>query len=256
MERPTQEGLVDRQFGSQAEAYLNSAVHSGGPDLKALAALIPDDRKARVLDLGCGAGHVSFHASPRAREVVAYDLSQDMLNVVARAASERGLSNVTTKQGAVEKLPFDDASFDAVLCRHTAHHWRDFNAALREAFRVLKPGGIAGVVDAVSPGVGMLDTFMQAIELLRDPSHVRDYSHAEWSDALQRAGFFLDGVEMFRIRIEYASWIARMRTPKVNADAIRALEQAMPETVARYFNLGADGSFDLDIALFKTTKRA
>jgi ubiquinone/menaquinone biosynthesis C-methylase UbiE len=255
MERPTQEGLVDRQFGSQAEAYLNSAVHAGGADLKALVALVPDDRTARVLDLGCGAGHVSFNAAPRVREVVAYDLSQDMLNVVARAASERGLGNVATKQGAVENLPFADASFDAVLCRHTAHHWRDFNAALREAHRVLKPGGIAGFVDAVSPGVGILDTFMQAIELLRDPSHVRDYSHAEWSDALERAGFFVDGTEMFRIRLDFASWIARMRTPKVQADAIRALEQAMPENVARYFNMGADGSFDLDIAFVRATKR-
>lgn len=256
MERPTQEGLVDRQFGSQAEAYLTSAVHAGGADLAALRGLVEDTRTARVLDLGCGAGHVSFNVASRAREVVAYDLSQDMLDVVARAAAERGIANIVTKQGAVEKLPFADASFDAVLCRHTSHHWRDFNAALREASRVLKPGGVAGFVDAVSPGPGMLDTFMQAIELLRDPSHVRDYSRAEWSDALQRAGFFLGATETFRIRIEYASWIARMRTPKVQADAIRALEQAMPQNVARYFNLGADGSFDLDLALFRATKMA
>jgi len=52
---------------------------------------------------------------------------------------------------------------------------------LREARRVLKPGGRAVFMDAISPGPALLDTYLQAVELLRDPSHLRDYSLAEWS---------------------------------------------------------------------------
>src|SRR5215470_6315058 len=62
-----------------------------------------------------------------------------------------------------EHLPFPDASFDRVLSRYSAHHWRDFEAGLREAARVLKPGGIAGFVDTVSPGAPLLDTYLQGI---------------------------------------------------------------------------------------------
>src|SRR5437867_3857755 len=133
----THERLVGQQFGSQAAAYLKSAVHAEGADLEALAALVGE--RARALDLGCGAGHVSFKAAPRAREVVAYDLSSDMLEV---AAAERGLGNIVTRQGVAEHLPFPDGSFDCVLSRYSAHHWRDFDAGLREAARVLKPGGL------------------------------------------------------------------------------------------------------------------
>src|ERR1700760_650399 len=93
------EALVNTQFGSQASAYLSSAVHAQGPDLEALAALVPGKSEARVLDLGCGGGHVSFAVAPHVREVVAYDLSTEMLGVVAKAAGERGFANLSTRQG-------------------------------------------------------------------------------------------------------------------------------------------------------------
>src|SRR5262245_17737170 len=134
------ETLVGGQFGSRAEAYLKSSVHARGADLDALEALIGERQDARAVDLGCGGGHVTFNVAPHVREVVAYDLSPEMLNVVAQSAKERGLTNVTTQQGVVETLPFPDGSFDLVLSRYSAHHWRDFDAALREAARVLKPG--------------------------------------------------------------------------------------------------------------------
>src|SRR6202008_3961440 len=147
-------------------------IHAQGADLESLAALVEADSRAQVLDLGCGAGHVSFAVAPRAKSVVAYDLSTDMLDVVARAAKDRGVGNTTTRQGVAEQLPFPDATFDRVLSRYSAHHWRDFEAGLREVARVLKPGGIAGFLDAVSPARPLLDTFLQAVELLRDPSHL------------------------------------------------------------------------------------
>ncbi|HKU96872.1 MAG TPA: class I SAM-dependent methyltransferase [Vineibacter sp.] len=252
----THEALVEGQFGSRAAAYLTSAVHAQGADLEALAGLVDGRTQARVLDLGCGGGHVSFNVASRVREVVAYDLSQDMLSVVARAARDRGLGNLSTAQGVAEKLPFDDASFDAVLSRYSAHHWRDVDAGLREAARVLKPGGTAGFVDAVSPGPPLLDTYFQAIEVLRDPSHVRDYTRAEWERALAGAGLVVGATASYRVRLDFAVWIERMRTPKVQADAIRALQAAASESVIRHFAIEADGSFTIDVALFHATKPA
>lgn len=253
-ESRTHEAVVGQQFGARAAAYLSSAPHAQGADLQALAALVDDRAQARVLDLGCGAGHVSFHVAPRARQVVAYDLSSEMLDVVARAAAERGLDNIVTKQGVAERLPFEDESFDYVLSRYSAHHWRDFEAGLGEVTRVLKPGGIAGFVDAVSPALPLLDTYLQATELIRDPSHVRNYSRAEWEGAMVRAGLRPRSVSAHQVRLDFASWVERMRTPKVQVDAIRALQAAMSESVTRYFGIGPDGSFDLDVGLFQASK--
>jgi len=253
-ESRTHEALVGGQFGARAAAYLGSVVHAQGADLEALASLARGQSQARVLDLGCGAGHVSFAVAPYVGEVVACDLSAEMLDTVARAAAERGLSNVRTERGVAEELPFEDASFDLALSRYSTHHWRDFDAGLREATRVLKPGGVTGFVDAVSPGSPLLDTHLQAIEVLRDPSHVRDYARAEWEAALARAGLIPGSVTPFRVRLEFAVWVQRMRTPPVQVEAIRAIQGAVSGGVARHFGIGPDGSFDLDVALFQAAK--
>jgi SAM-dependent methyltransferase len=238
--------VVAGQFGPRAAAYVASAVHAQGEDLQQLAAMVKGSPQARVLDLGCGGGHVSFNAAPHVAEVVAYDLSEDMLAAVAATAAERGLANIRTERGRVEALPFADASFDFVLTRYSAHHWDDLGAALREARRVLTPGGRAGFADSASPGTPLIDTFVQAIELLRDPSHVRNYSIAEWKAALKAAGFAPGAVTERRLRLDFASWIARMRTPELHAQAIRSLQARMPEEVSRHFAVEPDGSFMLD----------
>lgn len=254
MSGKTHEALVGTQFGVQASAYLTSPVHSQGADLAALAALVAGKTQARVLDLGCGGGHVSFAVAPQVREVVAYDLSAEMLAVVAKAARERGLGNLATQQGVAETLPFEAARFDYVFSRWSAHHWRDLEAGLREAARVLKPGGTAVFIDTVTHADALLDTFLQAIELLRDPSHVRDYSQAEWVAGLGRAGLIVGETRQHRIRLDLASWLERMRTPAVQGDAIRALEAAMSDGVRRHFAIEADGSFSIDVLTLTASK--
>ncbi len=254
MQEKSHEALLGQQFGARAAAYLNSAVHAQGADLAALADLVRGHDDARVLDLGCGGGHVSFAVAPHAGSVTAYDLSTEMLDVVAHAAAERGLHNVRTEKGVVEHLPFANASFDFVFSRFSAHHWRDFDAGLREAARVLKPGGVAGFVDSICPGVPLFDTYLQSIELLRDPSHVRSYSRAEWDAAIARAGLVCTATRVHRLRLIFSVWVERMSTPKLQCDAIRALQNAMSESVTRYFNIGADGSFDLDVTFVRAIR--
>jgi ubiquinone/menaquinone biosynthesis C-methylase UbiE len=254
MSARTQETLVVEKFGDQANAYLASAVHAEGADLRALAALAHG--QARALDLGCGGGHVAYAIAPHVGEVVAYDLSPQMLEVVAGTAAKRGLRNLTTRQGPAERLPFPDQHFDLVVSRYSAHHWRDFEAGLREAARVAQPGGTVAFVDVVSPGRAALDTFLQAIEVLRDTSHVRDRGRAEWEDAAARAGLDGGAVSAFRVRLDFASWVARMRTPPELVTAIRALQAAMADDVRRHFAVEADGSFVIDVALFAFTKPA
>jgi ubiquinone/menaquinone biosynthesis C-methylase UbiE len=244
----THENLVASQFGPQAAAYVASAVHASGEDLAQMADAVRGLSHARVLDLGCGGGHVSFNVAPHVREVVAYDLSRDMLGAVAATAASRGLANIVTREGKVEALPFADGEFDVVMSRFSAHHWHGFAPALKEARRVLKRGGRAVFADAVSPGVGVLDTFVQAIELLRDPSHYRDYTVEEWSQALREAGFAVGAVMRRRLHLEFTSWVQRMRTPEIHVQAIRSLQARMAREVIEHFSIEADGSFMLDTA--------
>ena len=239
--------VVQRQFGEQASAYLSSAVHAQGTEFALLQAELEGKGDARLLDLGCGAGHVSFNVAPLVREVVAYDLSQQMLDVVASAAAARGMANIRTQCGPAERLPFADASFDFVFSRYSAHHWSDLGLALREVRRVLKPGGVAAFIDVMSPGSPLLDTYLQSVEVLRDTSHVRDYSASEWLQQVSEAGLFTRGHSRQRLRLEYTSWVERMRTPAPMREAILQLQQAMGEEVRQYYQIEADGSFSTDV---------
>ncbi|MEL6062918.1 MULTISPECIES: class I SAM-dependent methyltransferase [unclassified Methylobacterium] len=246
--------VVD-QFGAQAAAYVSSAVHAGGADLDRIGALIRALPGAQALDLGCGGGHVAFAAAAAGANVTAYDLSAEMLEAVSAEAARRGLDRIETRQGAAETLPFADACFDAVLTRFSAHHWRDVPAALAEARRVLKQDGLLVACDAVAPEDPLLDTHLQAVELLRDPSHVRDYRVSEWRAMLEAAGFTPGAMLASRPRMEFASWIARMRTPPTQVAAIRALQASAAAEVTAHFRIEADGSFLLDSVLIEARPR-
>jgi ubiquinone/menaquinone biosynthesis C-methylase UbiE len=208
-----------------------------------------------VLDLGCGAGHASYAVAPHAREVVAYDIAEPMLATVAAAARERGLANIITRQGPAEALPFDDPSFDWAISRLSAHHWRDVGRALAQVRRVLKPHARVLFIDIAGVDDPLADTHIQAVEVLRDGSHVRDYRGDEWIAMFERAGFTATLRERWRMPIEFASWVARMRTPTERVAAIRSLWANAPEEVRRYFDVRDDGSFKLDALMIDAAPR-
>src|SRR5271168_5538724 len=241
------ERVVEAQFGPRAKAYVESAVHSQGADLEAIGTLAQNARPELALDLGAGGGHVSYALARHARRVIATDLSSEMLAAVARTAREKGLGNIETVEAPAERLPFEDETFDFVASRFSAHHWRDFDAGLREARRALKRGGRAAFIDAYSPGPPLFDTHLQAIELLRDHSHVRNYTCAQWIDALVRSGFAVEACRTWRLRMDFPVWTARMRTPEENVKAIRSLQIAASSETKTHFAIEPDGSFLLDI---------
>ncbi len=246
----SQNSFMAAHYGPRSQDYVTSKDHSSGIDLDQIEDELRGKGLARVLDLGCGGGHVSYRAAPHVGDVVASDATQGMLDAVTKEAAARGLGNIVTRLAAAENLPFEDAFFDAVLCRFTAHHWPDLETGLRQAHRVLKPGARAVFVDVVAPGQRVLDTHLQAVELLRDVSHVRNYAMAEWLAALARSGFAVERLATRRMRMDFPVWIARTRAPAEHAAAIRSLQQGAPQIVKDHFAIGADGGFDLEAVTF------
>jgi SAM-dependent methyltransferase len=245
------ESIVDDQFGPRASAYVTSVVHSSGADLDAIEALAQEARPPCALDLGAGGGHVAYRLASHALRVVAADISARMLATVADTASARGLTNIETRVAMAERLPFADDAFDLLASRFSAHHWGDLQAGLAEARRVLRPGAPAVFVDIVSPGSPALDTHLQAVELLRDTSHVRDYTVAEWVSALSRAGFAPKRLTTWRVAIDFGSWIERMATPGQAVAAILGLQAAASEATRAHFAILPDGSFELEAAMIE-----
>ena len=111
---------------------------------RALGHLLPP---VRVADLGCGEGYLTIEASRWASRVLAVDRSAAVLQRAQALASRRRVRNVTWKRGDLEHLPIRDASVDVALLSQALHHARDPERALREAARIVVPGGRVLVLD-------------------------------------------------------------------------------------------------------------
>ncbi|MGE4528726.1 MAG: class I SAM-dependent methyltransferase [Rhodospirillaceae bacterium] len=243
---------VEAQFGAVAENYRTSTVHAGGPDLAAMARAVREYGLPRVLDAGCGGGHAAAAAAPFAREVVAVDMTAAMVEQTRILAAERGLANLTAQQADVEALPFADGAFDLVISRYSAHHWADPLAGLRECLRVSGRCGmlLADAMGFEQPGV---DTFFQAIELLRDPSHVRDYSIPQWRAMAETLGARVTVLGSWKTVLDFDAWVARIGTPPRKVAMLRDLLAEAGDEVRAALDIRPE-SFSLVTALLAITR--
>ena len=240
---------IQQQFGAVAANYTTSLVHASGADLAGLIAAAALSGTERVIDIGCGAGHVTIGLAPQAGELVAIDLTDAMLDQTRAQVTAKGFTNVRVESADAAQLPYPDASFDIAVSRYAAHHFADPLSCLREIFRVLKPGGRWLLVDVVSPVAPMADTFLNAVEILRDPSHVRDHSVTQWLEMCQVAGFVAKHETTWSVRLEFASWVTRMATPALEVAQLRRMLTAAPAAVKQTLGIEEDCSFHIPVAL-------
>ncbi|MBA3874465.1 MAG: class I SAM-dependent methyltransferase [Anaerolineae bacterium] len=242
---------VQQQFGNVAVNYATSTVHASGEDLNRMVQIADLTDAEQVLDAGCGAGHTALAFAPHVAHVVAYDLTASMLEQVERLAAERHIINLSTRQGDVEVLPFANSSFDVVVSRYSAHHWPHPAHALAEFKRVLKPNGQFILSDIVAAEDPTLDTFLQTVELLRDPSHVRDHSISQWTAMLHDAGFTSEVPFTWQLPLDFDSWVTRMATPPANVAILKTLFDGAPSEVHNAMDVQPNYRFQIPGALFR-----
>jgi SAM-dependent methyltransferase len=190
---------VSDVWSERAELYVESDAHREGEDLELLVEWAGG--AATALDVATGGGHVARRLREEGVQVVTTDSAPGMKpDVISRA----------------EELPFADRSFDVVACRTAAHHFADLRAALHEMARV--SGDRVLLVDTLNMG----DDAEQA-EILRDPSHVRNYTEAEWRTLVEGAGLRIDDVRRIANTIDFAAWLARTGCEGAEAERVRDL---------------------------------
>ena len=175
----------DGQWNAWTEESLNWLIEHGR--------FVPTDR---VLDVATGTGFTALAVAPLVRHVTGLDVSSGMLDEARGRADGSGAANVDFREGSAEALPFPGASFDAVTCRMAAHHFDSIPAFLHESARVLAPGGRLLIADTTIPDdAPEIGTWQNRVELLRDPSHHRNYSAREWTQFIEQAGFSIEAID-------------------------------------------------------------
>jgi SAM-dependent methyltransferase len=211
-------GLYDERqaAGVPAEA-LKASMGCGNP--VALAELRPGET---VLDLGSGGGLDVLLSAKRvgaSGKVYGLDMTDEMLTL-ARANQERaGVENVEFLKGDIEHIPLPDNSVDVILSNCVINLSADKDRVLREAFRVLRPGGRFAVSDVVTRGEvpgAIRDQVLLWVGCVAGALDERDYRNR-----LQAAGFGSIAIEPTRVyRIEDAR--AFLAGGGVNVDAVAA----------------------------------
>jgi len=201
---------VRAQYGAVGDAYVKSVGHATGSDLQRMVEVARPQPDERMLDLATGGGHVARVFAPHVAEVVASDLTPEILTHADASFAEQGLANVTTALVDAEEIPYPDASFDLVTCRIAPHHFPHPGRFVQEVSRVLRPGGRFVLVDSTVPE-GEPGAFFNRFEMLRDPSHVRSLTVAEWQALIEQAGLLLDLSETFHKRHDFEDWTSRSR---------------------------------------------
>ncbi|HEU5047432.1 MAG TPA: class I SAM-dependent methyltransferase [Rickettsiales bacterium] len=245
--------IIHDQYDSQANAYLISAVHAAGPDLQYAITLvektIPKGR-GNFLDMGCGGGHLSYALAPHAHHVTAADPSPQMVATVAAAAQEKGLGNIETVRASANDMTFATGSFCIAASRYSAHHWRDTEACIANMRRTIKPGGYLLMIDVVGHEDPLVDTHLQAMELLRDRSHIRNLTIPQWRQIITLSGFELLEEKTWPLPIAFAPWISRMKTSPEREKIILTLQAESPAEAKQALQFAPDGSFMLQTGLF------
>lgn len=202
-------------FAPVARRYRESADHIDADDREILLSRLQLESSHVALDVATGGGHTAAALCKRVRRAVASDLTPEMLQEARKLAAEQGCHNLWFVAGDAQELPFRDGAFDRVLCRIAPHHFPDLRAAIREMVRVTKPGGRVGIIDSVVPEDPPLDAFLNGIERVRDPSHVRNYRIEEWVDLLREGGLSLTHVSAAWKEHRFPEWVARTGRPPV-----------------------------------------
>jgi ubiquinone/menaquinone biosynthesis C-methylase UbiE len=226
---------VQSQFGASASAYVTSANHAKGETLQILAELIKPEPDWQVLDVATGAGHTAFLFAPHVAQVIASDLTEEMLAQTAKGAQTRGLTNLETRLADAEALPFEDNSFDLVTCRIAMHHFPNPHQAIAEFVRVLKPGGVLGFTDNVTVPDKQAAGYYNAYEKLRDPSHGWVYPLVRLQAMFEKAGLVIEATRQTSKEQEFQQWADRMHVSADDKEKLLQMMRHIPEALEPLF---------------------
>jgi len=214
------------EFGRQAANMTASPAFKEEQTLRRISAALGPAPIGKVLEVACGPGIVAEVIAPLVSELVCIDATPEMLVLAKSRLEKSGQSNVTFHEAFAESLPFAAAEFDVIVTRLSFHHFSDIQAVLAELRRVLRPQGRLITADIISSSSREESNLHNALEQLRDPTHIHMFSRPEFLAALRSAGFKATFEESWKQQRNFSEWAKIVSVPG-RTDPIREVMRTL-----------------------------
>lgn len=231
---------VRQNFGQRASDYRFSSTHGNPADLERMVTLINPSPDAVALDVATGGGHTAIALAKYVKQVVAIDITPEMLAEAEAASNQQGIDNIEFLIEDVHNLHVSECRFDIVASRFAAHHFSDIKKALREMCRVLKPGGKFYILDCSVADGDEPEQKMNLIESLRDSSHQFSYSPRLWKQLLDDLPLTTHHMMLYKDQYELPQWFDRMGTDQNNRQEIFRILNALSANSKIQYPFGED----------------
>jgi SAM-dependent methyltransferase len=229
------------QFSRQSQRYGKGHILENVSDVDEALGFFEVPQHAQVLDIACGAGHTGLHLAERGHSVTCADLSPAMLERVRETAAARNLV-IEIRQHPAESMPYADCSFDLVTCRVAPHHFSSPAQFIRETARVLRAAGWFLLIDGTIPDEERdAGEWLNQVEKLRDPSHVRLIGPAEWCRLCADAGLNVRRHWLRQKKQPDLNWYFETAgTPAENRAEVLALIASARDRTRKIYQLGEE----------------
>lgn len=214
-----QHAAIRREYRIQADAWSRRPIDAH------LAWVVDHatwDPAWRIVDVAAGTALFARAIAARVASIVAVDLTPEMLTRGRDLARSQGLTNIRFGQGAVERLPLADASFDAVVTRYSVHHFREPALALREMARVCRADGQLVLVDMVADDDPRVANRHNQLERTADRTHTAILSPQRLIAEVVDAGFALERYLSREVDMVFDAWQPQLAPESPARRVIRA----------------------------------
>ncbi len=205
------------QFNRQSDRYGKSHILADTHDVAQGLAAVTRPVQGAALDVATGGGHTALWLARHGWKVTAGDIAPRMLENAQRLCTEAGFE-IQTRIFPAEEMPFADGTFDLVTVRVAPHHFSSPGKFVREASRVLKPGGHFLLIDGSVPDDDSeTEEWLHRVEKWRDPSHGRFLARKAWEELARAAGLLVLRSELHSRKQPDLEWyFETAATPEVN----------------------------------------